>query len=358
MTLRTRRVEDLAFLAFILAVSIALAWIIQPFAGAVLWGAIAAILFTPLNDRLLRTLPRHPSLAAFLTLLVIVAMVVVPAILLAFYLVREAAHIYAQIQSGEMDPGAYFLQFQSHLPQWARNLLAGWGVTDFDGAAKKLTAGIASSFQALTAQALSFGQGLFGFVIDLGAMLYLTFFLLRDGKAIAARIEHAIPLQAERRTALIAKFLTVVRATIKGSLVVALCQGTLGGMIFWMLGIRGALLWGVCMAFFSLIPVIGTGLIWIPVAAYLLITGSIWQGVVLVLCGLFVIGLIDNLVRPILVGRDARMPDYAVLFSTLGGLEILGFNGVVIGPVIAALFIAAWDIFVQSRSDDPALGHS
>lgn len=120
-------------------------------------------------------------------------------------------------------------------------------------------------------------------------------------------------------------------------------------MIFWFLEIGAPLVWGGVMAFFSLLPVIGAGLIWIPVAVYLLATGAIWQGVVLIGFGAFVIGLVDNFLRPILVGKDTKMPDYVVLISTLGGIATFGLNGFVIGPMIAAMFIAAWDIFSTSR---------
>jgi predicted PurR-regulated permease PerM len=173
-------------------------------------------------------------------------------------------------------------------------------------------------------------------------MLYLTFFLLRDGVTLNRRIRSAVPLRPEIRDRLVDHFVMVVRATIKGTVVVAILQGLVGGIIFWMLGIPGALLWGLAMGFFSLIPAIGTGIIWVPVAAYLLVTGAVWQGVVLILCGLFVIGMIDNLVQPFLVGKDTRMPDFVVLIATLSGIELFGLNGVIIGPVIAALFIAVW----------------
>ena len=180
-------------------------------------------------------------------------------------------------------------------------------------------------------------------------MLYLLFFLLRDEDALSKRIRDAIPLRAELRRDLLLKFTTVIRATVKGDMLVALLQGTLGGLIFWFLGIGAPLLWGVVMAFFSLLPAIGAGLIWIPVAVYLLATGAIWQGVVLIAFGALVVGLVDNFLRPILVGKDTKMPDYVVLISTLGGIATFGLNGFVIGPVIAAMFIAAWDIFSASR---------
>lgn len=180
-------------------------------------------------------------------------------------------------------------------------------------------------------------------------MLYLCFFLLRDGREIVAKVEHAIPLLPEYRRALFDKFAAVVRATIKGSLVVAVLQGMIGGLIVWALGIGGALLWGVLMGAFSLLPAIGTGIVWVPMALYLLATGAIWQGIALALCGFFIISSVDNVVKPILVGRDTQMPDYVVLISTFGGLELFGFNGLVVGPVIAAMFIATWEIFSRSR---------
>jgi predicted PurR-regulated permease PerM len=150
------------------------------------------------------------------------------------------------------------------------------------------------------------------------------------------------------------RFVDVVRATIKGSIIVALLQGLTGGIVFWALGIGGALLWGVAMAVFSLFPAIGTGLIWVPVTIYLLATGHVGQGIGLFACGFFIISSVDNVVRPILVGRDARMPDYVVLIATLGGVELMGFNGFVIGPVIAALFITIWEIFAKERNNPAA----
>ena len=130
---------------------------------------------------------------------------------------------------------------------------------------------------------------------------------------------------------------------------VALVQGVIGGVALTLLGIHAALLWGVLMAFLSLLPAIGAALIWLPVAIYLLATGAVAKGIGLLVFGTVVIGLVDNLLRPILVGKDIKMPDYMVLISTLGGMAIFGLNGFVIGPVIAAMFMSAWDIFVTAR---------
>jgi predicted PurR-regulated permease PerM len=138
--------------------------------------------------------------------------------------------------------------------------------------------------------------------------------------------------------------------------VVAAIQGALGGLIFWLLGISGAVLWGVVMAVLSLIPMVGAGLVWAPVAIYLFAVGDWVQGTVLAVFGAGVIGLVDNLLRPMLVGRDTKLPDYIVLLSTLGGFVLFGINGFVIGPLIAALFVAVWEIFTRefyAPDDDP-----
>jgi predicted PurR-regulated permease PerM len=342
--------EDRTFLALVVLISLALAWVVEPFFGAILWALVAAILFAPLNQRLIRRFSGRRNLAALTTLLVIVAMVILPAIMLGIFLLQEASAIYAKIRTGQIDFALYFQQVQQILPAWARSMLRRLGLTNIGSVRELMAAGITSSFRSLAAQAFLIGQSAFGFIVAFGVMLYLLFFLLRDGEDLMARVRAAVPLRPEQSTALADRFVAVIRATIKGSVIVAILQGSIGGVVFGLLGIQGALIWGVMMAFLSLLPAIGTGLVWVPVAIYLFATGAIWQGVVLVLCGVFVIGMVDNILRPILVGRDARMPDYIVLISTLGGIQVFGFSGFIIGPVIAALFIAAWDILTISRT--------
>jgi predicted PurR-regulated permease PerM len=141
----------------------------------------------------------------------------------------------------------------------------------------------------------------------------------------------------------------VIRATIKGNLVVALVQGALTGLIFWVLGVGAPVLLGVLSALLSLLPAIGAAIVWVPAAIYLFAVGEVWRSVVLVLFCALVIGSVDNILRPILVGKDTKLPDYVVLISTLGGLAVFGAHGFVIGPVIAALFVAVWEIFTASR---------
>ena len=145
------------------------------------------------------------------------------------------------------------------------------------------------------------------------------------------------------------------RATIKGTLVVGLVQGALGGVLFWAVGIPAPVFWGVVMTVFSILPAVGAGLVWGPAAIILLALGEIVRGVVLIIVGTVIIGLVDNLLRPILVGRDTQMPDYLVLVSTLGGLAVFGISGFVIGPVVAAFFLVVWEMFAEEHADPPAV---
>ena len=149
------------------------------------------------------------------------------------------------------------------------------------------------------------------------------------------------------------KFHTVILATIKGNLLVAAVQGALGGIAFWFLGVTGAVLWAVVMAFLSLVPAVGASLVWLPFAIYFLVSGAVWKGIGLIIFGVMVIGLIDNLLRPMLVGKSTRLPDYMVMITTLGGMSVIGINGFVIGPLIAAMFMAIWHIYgVAAHSEN------
>lgn len=342
------------FLALLLGVSLAFLAILWPFYGAVFWGAILALLFMPLHRRLLRRMPQRPNLAALATLAVCLLIVILPVALITASLVREAAALVARLRSGELDFGRYLQQVLDVLPPWLDDWLDRLDLGDVAAVQDRLASAAAQISQFIATQALAIGQNTVHFVVSLGIMLYLLFFLLRDGQALSARIRQALPLDEAHKRDLLAKFATVIRATVKGNVVVAVTQGALGGLIFWILGIQGAVLWATLMAFLSLLPAVGASLIWGPVAIYFLATGSFVQAVVLIAFGVFVIGLVDNLLRPILVGKDTKLPDYLVLVSTLGGMSIFGINGFVIGPLVAALFVAAWDLFTAPAGTAPA----
>jgi predicted PurR-regulated permease PerM len=337
--------NDRNFHALLALVSVAFLWVLWPFWGAVFWGTVLAIIFNPVQRRLVARLRGRRNLAALLNVLLVLVVAILPLAFIAGSLVTEGAALYQRTRSGSVDFGLYFQQAQAALPGWLHDLLAHFDLFNMDSLRDKLSQGAMQASRFLATRAVSIGQDTFQFVVNLGIMLYLLFFLLRDGAVLSRRMLRAIPLSDEHKEPLMQKFTTVVRATVKGNVAVAAVQGVLGGFIFWALGIQGALLWGVIMGFLSLLPAVGSALVWVPVAAYFLLTGALWQGIVLVLFCVLVIGMVDNLLRPLLVGKETKLPDYVILISTLGGMALVGLNGFVIGPLVAALFMAAWDLF-------------
>lgn len=340
------------FYILLFTVSVAFVWILLPFFSAIFWGTILAVIFQPLQRKLTVRFGNRQNLAALTTLALSVLMVILPVGLMVGTLAQEVAFAYNQIKTGQWDFGLYFRTAVQALPNFVQNWLDQVGLADVAGLQAKLTEGAARISQFMATQAVTIGQNTLRFAIGLGIMLYLVFFLLRDGNIISHRLREAVPLEDAHTRRLLGRFATVVRATVKGNVAVAAIQGFLGGLAFMGLGIKGVLLWGTLMAFLSLLPAIGAALVWGPVAVYFLLAGPFWKGIVLLVFGTLVIGVVDNVVRPILVGKDTKLPDWLVLISTLGGMSVFGINGFVLGPLIAALFISCWDIAVVEDRDD------
>jgi predicted PurR-regulated permease PerM len=343
------RFEDKAFVWLVIIISLAFLWVVKPLYGPILWAIIIAILFSAIHRRVL-THFQKPNLAAFVSLLLVLVIVVLPVTVVTLSLAKEATQVYDKIQAGDIDMGAHFQKMFDAAPPWATDWLNRFGLATFSDFKLKLAEGISNASKVVVTQAINVGQSTFTFLLNLFVMLYLLFFLFRDGHALLPRLRRAIPLRREYTRAFIDRFAVVIRATVKGNLIVALVQGALGGVIFWILGIQAPMLWAALMALLSLLPAVGPALIWLPVAIYLIATGAVTKGIVLIVFGAVVIGLVDNLLRPLLIGKDTKMPDYLVLISTLGGIAVFGINGFVIGPLIAALFISAWEIYTASRA--------
>ena len=341
-------------LFMLLAVSLALGWVLWPFFGTLLWSGVIALLFAPVHRWLLVRCHHRRNLAAALTLALVLVCVIIPLILLTTAAARELTQFYALLKSGEISPERYFRGVFGGLPDGMRRLLAQLGVANFSALQRSLSSALAQGGQPLATHALDWGQNTFDFLLSAGLATYMSFFFIRDGQIITRAMQRALPLPLAHRRALLQQFNTVVRATVKGNLLVAAIQGALGGLAFWYLDLGAAVLWGVLMAFLSLLPAVGAALVWLPVAVYLFMDGQIGAAAGLVAWGVLVIGLVDNLLRPLLVGRDTRMPDYVVLITTVGGMAAFGINGFVIGPTIAALFVAVWHIHLQGQPAEGA----
>lgn len=346
-----QKLENRAFLFLLLGVTALFGVLLKPFWGAIFWAAAVTVIFFPLQRRLLARIGgRRRTLAALITLLCCVLVVVLPVLLIAMQVVQETISLYQSIQEGDISPDSYLDQIRTAFPVIPETLES-LGI-DTESIRQRLSDFAVTASRFLAQEALTVGQSTVSFILNLALMLYLTFFLLRDGDQLITLMVKALPLGDEREYRMFTKFAEVTRATVKGNLLVAIVQGALGGIIFWILGLPAAILWGVLMAVLSLIPAVGAALVWIPAAIYLFAIGSWIAGTVLVLFGILVIGLADNILRPILVGRDTKLPDYLVLFSTLGGIALMGINGFVIGPLIAALFLTFWDIFMTEFNDE------
>lgn len=349
MTNRTDKIERGGFILFLAIITILFAMVSAPFLSAIMWAALAAIMFQPLYLAILRRFGGHENFAALAALLIIFTAVIVPAIVIGSIVVEQATLFFFAIRDQQIDPAVVFQQIHDALPGGLRRMVDNSGYGEFRELQAGATQLVQESLGLIGRQALSIGGSVFGFALALGVGLYVTYFLLRDGQRIGPAIRDALPLEREVAHDLTERFVVIVRATIKGSIVVGLVQGALGAATFWIAGVPAAVLFGVLMALFSLLPAIGPAIVWAPVAIYLLAIGDIWQAVVVLASGVAVIGMADNILRPILVGRDTGIPDWMVLVSTLGGIALLGLGGIVIGPVVAGLFLAGWTILAEQR---------
>lgn len=334
--------ESKALLVLVGLATLAFGWVLLPFLGAVFWAVVIAIVFYPLYERLLAALNNRPNLASLATVVIVLLIVVIPLILIALAIIQEATTLVTAIRSDEIDLQSLFQQVLAVLPHWLTSLLARVGLTDLATVQASIAAALSGWIGALAPQVFSIGQSTLSFFVSLFAMLYLTFFLFRDGKTLIGYLKMASPYRPALQDALLARFTLVVRATVKGDILVAMLQGGLAGLGFWVLGIHATILWTVLMSFLALLPLFGAALIWMPFAIYFLANGAIWQGMGLLVYGVLVVGLVDNFVRPYLVGQATKMPEFVVLISTLGGVATFGLQGFITGPVVAAMFIAVW----------------
>jgi predicted PurR-regulated permease PerM len=344
-------IERAFFVTLLLVVTLAFFWLIRSFMQPIFWAVALGIVVYPLHARLQRRLHGRKALAACISVVIVVIVVILPLIGLGAAVANEGAALYERLQTGGLGVDGIFSQVQQRVPQ-VTALIERVGV-DPARLEEQAQAAAVTVSRAIAERALSIGSGTLRGTIFFFLMLYLLFFFLRDGPRILDALVRALPLGDQRERHLFGRFAEVSRATIKGTLVVGLVQGTIGGIAFAVLGIGAPVLWGTVMALLSILPVVGTALVWLPAAIFLIVSGQIVGGIALILVGVFVIGLTDNLLRPILVGRDTQLPDYVILLSTLGGLAGFGLAGIVIGPTIAAFFLSVWQMAEQEFNAGP-----
>lgn len=343
--MNSNRLQNAFFLSLVLLTTLAFFGLIQDFLLPIFWASVLATIFHPLYQWWNLRLGDRSNVASVLTIVLIVLLVLVPLLLTGFAVASEVAVLYDRMATGELNPEALLERVERTIPL-ASDLLARFDL-DVENLRAEVSNATISASRYLATEAVAVGQNALRLAGLTFLMLYLLFFFLRDGESLLDTIVGAAPIGDFRERHLLNKFAEVSRATLKGTLVIGVVQGGIGGILFWALGIEGAVLWGVVMGLLSLLPAVGAAIVWIPAAALLLFTGQIAKGLLLLAGGTTLIGLADNILRPLLVGRDTEMPDYLILVTTLGGLTLFGLSGVVIGPVLGALFLAVWDMFVE-----------
>lgn len=343
----TKNLERRAFLTLVVLTTAVFFWMVRGYLMPVFWAIVLAVLFRPVFLAYQRWTRGRNSLAALFTTLTVIVVIVVPLSLLVAAVTAQALDLYEGIAQGTVDLRAPVDYLERSIPALS-GLLAQYGI-DAARIQGFIESAVVTTSQFVATQALAVGQGLLRFTALFGMMLYILFFFVRDWEKILGAIVRALPLGDNREQRLFAKFAEVSRATIKGSVVIAIVQGAVGGVLFAVVGIDAAVFWGVMMAALSLLPVVGTALIWGPAAIMLVAGGAVGKGLVLIGGGVLVIGLVDNVLRPILVGKETKMPDYMVLLSTLGGLTMFGASGVMIGPFVAALFLVLWEMMAEEH---------
>jgi predicted PurR-regulated permease PerM len=315
---------------------------IRAFLVSVILAGVFAGMGRPVFLSLEERLRGRARLASLLTILGLLLLIVVPLGGFLALVVSQAVEI------GESAGPWIQQQFGRwrELTAWLEALpLVGQVTPDQEAVAARVSEGFGRVGTFLINSVRAATTGTLNVVLQLFVMLYAMYFFLMDGPAILTRMLYFMPLGDADERRLIAQFVSVTRATIKGSILVGLLQGALAGAAFFVLGLPGAAFWATVMAVLSVIPVLGSGIVWAPAAIILAATGRVGAGIGLALWGLLIVGTIDNFLRPRLVGRDTKMHDLLVLLSTFGGLAMFGLVGFIIGPIVAALFLTVWDLY-------------
>lgn len=328
-----------------LGISILFFFVVRRFVLSVLLAAVFAGLAYPLYRRLHARMGRRT--AASVTLVILLAGVGLPAAGFLTLVATEAVQISQGLETWAQE-GDRLDRIHGLLERipFVETMLP---APDQMVARVREAAGGTGSF--LMGRLAAATRETFGFFLQLVVVVYALFYFLVDGPSILRAILRNIPLEPDQKQELLERFVSVTRATLRGSLLIGLVQGSLAGLAFWIAGVPGPAFWGTVMVALSIIPVLGSVIVWLPAVIYLLLTGSAVAGAVLLAWCALVVGSLDNFLRPRLIGRDARMSDLLVLLSTLGGIILFGAVGFIVGPIVAALFVTIWHIYGEVFHD-------
>ena len=327
-----------AYYLLLALITILFVSIIFNFAAPILWSIVVSIIFYPLYEKFL-LMTNKKSLSSILSLILILLLVIIPSIGILGLITNELIIFINSFDDYSLERYVEMIPNESLI-----NDLLAWAGLSITQLTEKADDFLLAASKVFYESVSTISSNVINFFISLFLFIYLTFFFLKDGEKIVKSCMDAFPMKNEDESYLLNEFQKTTRATIKGTIVVALAQGFLGYMTLLLLGVEGALIWGAVMALLSIIPAVGTILVWLPIALVLFLNGQIMEASILIFSGIFIIGMIDNLLRPILIGKETKIPDYLILLTTIGGISIFGITGFIIGPIIASLFISIWSL--------------
>lgn len=332
------QLQNVFFLAVLFCTTGLFLWMLGSYLFPVLWAVIITVVFYPVYAWLFRIL-KNESAASVLTIAVAALVIVVPIIFVGGLVIRESLGLYQSVQNGITDEtmDGFIARIDSVLPV----------TIDWEQAEARAREGLAGLTAAITGSLLQYSQFTLGFVAKIGIMLYVLFFMFRYNTVLLDKAAAYLPMNEKYLKLLFERFASTTQAIAQGTLTIAILQGTIGALTLWLVGIGAPVLWGVVMTILSIIPAVGPSFVLVPAGVYLIVTGSLVQGIIVLGVGVVLIGLVDEFLRPLLVGRRAKIPDAIVLLATVGGLSTFGVTGFVIGPVIAAFCLSLWAIFSE-----------
>jgi len=336
-------------LVLALSISVLFLWLIKGFLVALLLAAVFAALVHPFYRRLTGLLGDREGIASGVTVLLSLVLVIIPLLLFLGILVDQAIEVsesagdWVNRQVQQSEDLQKKIEEDPHLKR----------LVPYQDAILKKAGELATKAGSYVAKGMAAGaMGTAVFFFMLFVMLYAMFFFLIDGRAFLEAVFRFTPLSTDDRDRLLGIFKSVGRATLKGTVIIGIVQGGLAGLSFWAAGIQGAVFWGAVMAVLSVVPGVGTALVWVPTVIYLALEGQIGAAVGVGLWCAVVVGTADNLLRPLLIGKDTQMPDLLVMLTTLGGLALLGAPGIVIGPIVGALCMTVWQLWGSAMDED------
>jgi len=328
-----------------------LCWrMIQPFLSVILWATVLVILFHPVHKRLKQRI-RNSSLAALISSALVILIILVPVALVTLAVINELSNAVASVQQA----ADYLMDPNSPVTGPILNFLGQYIDINHLRSEEFLVERVRGVGGQLAGRTLGFIGGLIGAIVQTFFVIFTMYYFFRDGENISRSVRDSLPLDREQADSIMVRTREVIDASVYGVITIAMIQGTLGGLAFWALGLRSAIIWGVAMTFLSMVPMLGAFLVWVPAAIYLALTGHYVKAILLAAWGTLVIGMIDNFLRPKLVGSRTRLHELLIFFSVLGGLNVFGVLGVVLGPVVMAITLSLIDVYrAAGRSSSPS----